>query len=121
MIPDPVLTEEQGKQLDALLTPLNETLCSKCSTNCCRDCRYTRGYFEYSHDNITEMNERMSEFKFTERRGFLGKTGCKLPRHLRSYICLAFTCFAMERKLGTEMHELKRSILDIIRDTNEAR
>ena len=121
MTPDPVLTEEQGKQLDALFTPLNEKLCSACRTKCCRDCGYTRGYFEYSHDNITEMNERMSEFKFTERRGFLGKAGCKLPRHLRSYICLAFTCFAMERKLGTEMHELKRSILDIIRDTNEAR
>ena len=56
---------------------------------CCNECFDNNAYFqEIDEEYYAYLKER---FGWT-KKGFLGDDGCKLPRELRSRICLSYSC-----------------------------
>jgi hypothetical protein len=54
-------------------------------------CAGAEGYRDYDEPrDITEA--RKKKYGFDSKRGFKGETGCKLPMHERSHVCLGFIC-----------------------------
>lgn len=88
--------------LNKIFEPLNELLCKSCEDNCCRGCGRAGGYFSFRNDDISvrALIQLMQVFKFSHKKGFLGKHGCKLPRGLRSRTCLWVVCPRMMWHLG---------------------
>ncbi len=62
---------------------------------CCKefDCKKNHGFFEWDEISFFSEEEREKILSlWNNGMGFQRKDGCALPRELRSYICLTFTC-----------------------------
>lgn len=68
-------------------------ICAKRGKDCCQCCGETVGHFSAIDDGITKetINKLKIAYSF-DTKGWLGKDGCRLPRHLRSFTCLHFFC-----------------------------
>ena len=125
---DPV---ERMKEIsERIEEALKKNDCSKCGRVrigrcCCNRCASSRGYFcnpkqgnrgrfEYSSglgDHCWSGEKHTLSCLplelinlFDKEKGFLGDYGCRLPRHLRSAVCLDYLCDDL--KLIPELHGL---------------
>ena len=72
---------------------------------CCGGCAAAAGYLP-GHFPPQWVEYLQKKFRFTKTKGFLGKTGCKLPRELRSPICLRFHCNTARVAAGPQLFDL---------------
>ncbi|MDD5133430.1 MAG: hypothetical protein PHD81_04330 [Candidatus Nanoarchaeia archaeon] len=100
-------------ELGEIFDPLNKKVCSPCSDRgylfmphgCCSSCSYSKGHYQHRPDSFKLIKIL---YCFDEKEGFFDvkNNSCKLPRQLRSIICLEYICRAMLVKLSRE--NLKR-------------
>jgi len=55
---------------------------------CCKTCARNIGYLKVQKNELPEDYAVL----FTLDKGFLGETGCKLPKEKRSVICSCYAC-----------------------------
>ena len=109
-------------QLAEIFNRFNAKYCKRCkdkyygpNSGCCSGCAHALGYFEAATKNnfqrriyfalrvgdedqfypetLQYLAQLKDEFSFDKEFGFFRKNkGCLLPRHKRSYTCLAFMC-----------------------------
>lgn len=81
---------------ECIVSPNCKMLCVKHGKvpDCCGRCVEKKGYYRagekrkrFTFDEIQEI-----EAKFNMGTGFSSKTGCVLPRHLRSEMCVKHIC-----------------------------
>jgi hypothetical protein len=86
--------------------------CDKCQRGekrCCGSCSVYAGHMNAQLINESDV-EVYSEL-FDKNDGFWTKSGCSLPRHMRSYICLTHYCYG---KLQPWESKIKHELYDII-------
>ena len=111
-----IVTEQPIKALEQLFHPFLERLCEKCVVKtgscCCNGCERANGYLLRAEDNhkghslsrvrrvayLELLKKKYPFYKKGETKdGFYdSKTGCVLPRYLRSDTCLRHTCMNMK-------------------------
>ena len=86
---------------------LNTTNC------CCSPCVEFYGYLKY----VKDSDKPVYDAAFDEKTGFLGESGCRLPRELRSATCLAHLCGeAKEKKdpaIRPGLHVIRKVMLSL--------
>jgi len=68
---------------------------------CCKEfgCKKHNGYFEWEEVSFFSDKEREEILSsWNNGTGFYRKDGCALPRKLRSYICLTYSCNHSKKK-----------------------
>lgn len=87
--------------------------CGSCPGKCCSDCSFAGGYFRVGIDipNLNVLEQLKKKYNWTKTKGFKGKISCKLPRALRSRICLAYSCqptSSLTKFIWEKWEELRR-------------
>lgn len=81
-------------ELSRKAADITASACASCAANdhdrhCCLGCAHANGYLDLS----VEMSDAVKQkFGWDEVRGFSTNVGCRLPREIRSPICLKFYC-----------------------------
>jgi len=76
---------------------------------CCRNCAVNIGYLQVIPDEMRIINKIAS--KFSKKTGFWSNEGCRLPRELRSGLCLTFRCM---ESIKTIEHKDEGNLLEIL-------
>lgn len=65
-----------------------KTPCQPCGGACCWNCSAMGGYFRTEK----EIREKQQQHGWDEKKGFLTKTGCRIPYKERSGVCVSYVC-----------------------------
>ena len=94
--------EKIAARLEEIFKPLLDKFCGKAEScdRCCRDCVSMNAYFTFGDSYFHKLNaEGLQQVKAVQARfgwdvakGFLGETGCRLPRSERSAYCQEMAC-----------------------------
>ena len=115
------------KELNNILDPANEKICTKCPNSkksdilekcgCCKDCWSMKGHFSHSNSSSIEFRKELGKLKDTygwdHVYGFWTENGCVLPRDRRSMVCLQHLCTSLRKELGDKTETVKHLTDDI--------
>lgn len=77
---------------------------------CCCNCHHEIGYLKY----IVDTDLATYAKHFTHTQGFWSENGCKLPRQLRSSICVFFNC-NHDDPVFRKVYDLRDIVMDMER------
>jgi len=97
------IIKKQSKIIARIFNSKNKKICSVCDIyidgnnkpGCCAGCFKRDGYYENTSEEI--LTSFKKDFGFSKKTGFFDdiKKTCKIPRELRSFICLKYYCLKM--------------------------
>ena len=122
----PERTSDIVNRIGSLLDPIVEKECPVCEKSCCVHCASQFGHFMFGARMLADIGfvpevfEKLravqQEYGWDNSRGFLGKTGCTLPRTVRSFTCQRSHCDRLKKSLTTEqLSELKELLIQLRR------
>jgi hypothetical protein len=77
---------------------INDTQC------CCANCCHNLGYLKF----IYKFRKKVYKTAWDKKTGFSGENGCRLPRELRSGVCIGHRC----EQLSWKDEKLLNTVID---------
>ena len=99
-------TDEIGKQLEIIETPIKDNLCALCDETCCVHCAEKEGFYFVNNDNDERFKSQIealkNEYAFDNQYGFFDNENknCRIPRRIRSIKCQSYFCKRAQKYLN---------------------